>query len=96
MSNEQTIGHQQLHEHNNRLVVLLVAVLVVVAVIVGYIRMVEKENKKVGEKVITPTNTSKTVEKTDNTPALVEPMTSTSSDEVTDIEADLKSTDIDF
>ena len=88
-------ANQKVSKNHTSVLFILIIVLIIVAVVVGYMRLMEKqtaqekaaETKKietVTEKGTTPITTSEN--KTTATP----------SDEVTDIEADLKTTDVSF
>jgi flagellar basal body-associated protein FliL len=80
--------------HNKKILVMLIIVLIAVAAIVGYMRLMEKQT-------ITPEKSPKTetaIPETTTSPTIqTQPAnSSTPSDEVEDIEADLKTTDVSF
>lgn len=81
---------QKTPKNHQRILSILIIVLVVVAVIIGYIRLMEKQSSLQQEEKIPAQKTQV------DTPTTKQPVTTTPSDEVTDIEADLKTTDISF
>ena len=96
MDTQETIhlANQKVSKNHTSVLFILIVILVIVAVVIGYMRLMEKQAAQEVEKT---KKVDTVTEKTTPAPTITEqPKTTTPSDEVTDIEADLKTTDVSF